>query len=75
VSEKPKVQQVEVQQIQIDPDGRYLLLVKGLPSEALVLIKEQFDKWWESGNPVMFVSIAPDVEVKFVRVNDEQESD
>jgi hypothetical protein len=65
-----KTQRVEVQQIPIDPDGRYLLLVKGLPSKTFVFFKEQFNRWWQSGEPVLFVSVAPDVEVEFVRVDD-----
>ena len=68
-----KTQRVEVQRIPIDPDGRYLLVIKGLPSEAFVPIKEQFDRWWQSGDPVLFVCVEPDVEIEFVRMNDEQE--
>lgn len=68
MSEKP-----EILQIPIDPNGRYWVLIKGLPSEAFVPLKEQFDRWWQGGNPVMFVSIAPDVEIEFIRI-DEQES-
>jgi len=73
-SEKPEAKRVEVQQIPIDPDGRYLLLIRGLPSGAIVPIKEQFNRWWASGDPVLFISVMPDVEVEFVRMDDEQES-
>ena len=67
MSEKP-----EILQIPIDPDGRYLLVVKGLSCYAFIPIKEQFDKWWQSGAPVLMVSVAPDVEIEFMRINDEQ---
>ena len=72
-SEKPEVQRAEVQQIPIDPNGRCLLVVKGLSTAAFLPIKEQFVRWWQSGDPVLLVSVAPDVEVEFVRVNSEQE--
>jgi len=74
VSEKPEAQRVEVQRIPIDPDGRYWVLIKGLPSEAFVPLREQFNRWWQSGDPVLFVSVAPDVEIEFVRMDNEQES-
>ena len=68
VSEKP-----EVQQIPIDPNGRYFILVKGLPSEAFVPIAEQIKAWWQSGDPVFLASIGPDVEVEFLRMDDDEQ--
>ena len=68
MSEKP-----EIQRIPIDPDGRYFILIKGLPSEAFVPIAEQIKAWWQSDDPVFMVSVAPDVEVEFLRMdNDDQ---
>jgi len=69
MSEKP-----EVQQIPIDPNGRYFMVVKGLPSEAFAPLAKQFKEWWVSGEPVFLISLAPDVSVEFVRIDDEQES-
>ena len=67
MSEKP-----EIQQIPVDPNGRYFLIVTGLPSEAFVPIAEQIRRWWDSGNPVFIVSLAPDVSIEFVRMDNEQ---
>jgi hypothetical protein len=74
VSEKPEVQRVEVQQIQIDPDGRYLLVVSGMPVADFVSVQEGLIEWWESGEPICLLSLGLDAKIEFVRVDDEQES-
>ena len=67
MSEKP-----EIQQIPVDPNGRYFIVVKGLPSEAFVPIAEQIKRWWASDEPVFLIALAPDVNIEFVRVDNEQ---
>ena len=68
MSEKPKIQRIP-----IDPNGRYFILVKGLSSEAFVPIAEQIKAWWQSGEPVFLACIAPDVEVEFIRMDDDDQ--
>lgn len=67
MSEKP-----EIQQIPIDPDGRYLLVVKGLSSEAFKRIAKRLAEWWESGELAFLLALDSDVEFEFVRVDDDQ---
>lgn len=67
MSEKP-----EIQQIPIDPDGRCMLLVKGLPLDGAALIANQIEEWWQCGEPVLVVGLAPGVEVEFIRMDNDQ---
>ena len=68
MSEKPKIQQIP-----IDPNGRYVLVVRGLDTANFVPVMNCIRAWWQSGEPVLVISLAPDVDFKIVRVDNEQE--
>lgn len=69
MSEKPKVQQIP-----IDPNGQYVLLVRGISPAAFEPIAKRLKEWWRDGDSVLLLHLGLDADFEFVRVDDEQES-
>ena len=61
-----------IETIPIDPEGRYVLLLKGVDDTKVAeRLQEHLLAWWESDRPFTILSLSKDIDLRFERVGPE----
>lgn len=62
---------MEKQVIPIDPDGKYIIIVRGASEEASYRLSEELEHWWNDGAKFFVLTVLEDVEVSLERMEDD----
>ena len=62
---------MDAQVVDIDPDGKYILVLNGVSNEDVESIMRQLSDWWESKeHPMIILSSRTDANIEVRRVDE-----
>ena len=62
----------EVRRIPIDPNGKQLLIIRGMDSSQALSLVDRLREWYNSDEPVGAIYLESGEEIEFIRVKSEE---
>lgn len=61
---------MEKQVISIDPNGKYVIIVRGGSEQSSFQLSKDLEKWWDTGGTFFVLTVVEDIEITLEKLED-----